>query len=57
MAQEAGITPREKDYSQWYLDVIEKGGLVDDSPVRGCKVLKPHGYAIWEGIQRELDGA
>ncbi|MCB9698256.1 MAG: proline--tRNA ligase [Alphaproteobacteria bacterium] len=56
MAQEAGITPREKDYSQWYLDVIEKGGLVDDSPVRGCKVLKPHGYAIWEGIQRELDG-
>ena len=56
MAQEAGITPRETDYSQWYLDVIEKGGLVDDSPVRGCKVLKPHGYAIWEGIQRELDG-
>ncbi len=55
MAQEGGITPRERDYSQWYLDVIEKGGLVDDSPVRGCKVLKPHGYAIWEAIQRDLD--
>jgi prolyl-tRNA synthetase len=55
MAQEQGITPRAKDYSQWYLDVIEKGQLVDDSPVRGCKVLRPHGYAIWENIQRDLD--
>jgi prolyl-tRNA synthetase len=55
MAQEQGITPRAKDYGQWYLDVIDKGQLVDDSPVRGCKVLKPHGYAIWEAIQRDLD--
>jgi prolyl-tRNA synthetase len=55
MAQEQGITPRAKDYGQWYLDVIEKGQLVDDSPVRGCKVLRPHGYAIWENIQRDLD--
>ncbi|MEQ1568337.1 MAG: proline--tRNA ligase [Myxococcota bacterium] len=56
MAEQQGITPRATDYSQWYLDVIERGSLVDDSPVRGCKVLRPHGYAIWEGIQRELDG-
>ncbi|MEQ1507197.1 MAG: proline--tRNA ligase [Myxococcota bacterium] len=55
MAQEQGITPRAVDYSQWYLDVIERGKLVDDSPVRGCKVLRPHGYGIWENIQRELD--
>jgi prolyl-tRNA synthetase len=53
---EQGITTRADDYSQWYLDVIDRGGLVDDSPVRGCKVLKPHGYAIWEAIQRDLDG-
>jgi len=49
------ITPRAADYNQWYLDVIDQGGLVDDSPVRGCKVLKPHGYGIWEEIQRDLD--
>ena len=47
MAQQ-GITPREKDYSQWYLDVIAAGELVDQSPVRGCMVIKPHGYGIWE---------
>lgn len=55
MADETSITPRATDYSQWYLDVIEQGNLLDDSPVRGCKVLKPHGYAIWEAIQRDLD--
>ncbi len=55
MAEEKGITPRATDYSQWYLDVIDGGDLLDDSPVRGCKVLKPHGYAIWEVIQRVLD--
>jgi prolyl-tRNA synthetase len=56
MAEEKGITPRATDYSAWYLDVIERGDLVAESPVRGCKVLKPHGYAIWEHIQRILDG-
>jgi prolyl-tRNA synthetase len=56
MAEAKGITPRETDYSAWYLDVIDAGGLVDESPVRGCKVLRPHGYAIWEAIQRDLDG-
>ena len=56
MAQEKAIATRSADYNKWYLDVIEVGGLVDESPVRGCKVIKPHGYAIWEAIQRDLDG-
>ncbi len=50
-----GITPRDQDYSQWYLDVIAAGDLTDSSPVRGCMVIRPHGYAIWEAIQRDLD--
>lgn len=49
------ITPRAEDYSQWYLDVIAASDLVDDAPVRGCKILKPSGFAIWESIQRLLD--
>ena len=55
MAQHRGITRRDQDYSAWYLDVIARGELVDDAPVRGCKVLKPHGFAIWEAIQSDLD--
>jgi prolyl-tRNA synthetase len=55
MAEEQGITSRSDDYSAWYLDVIREGRLVDDAPVRGCKVLRPHGFAIWEAIQRDLD--
>ncbi|MFU0799421.1 MAG: proline--tRNA ligase [Xylanivirga thermophila] len=51
----AHITPREEDFSQWYTDVIMKADLVDYSPVKGCMVIKPYGYAIWENIQRELD--
>lgn len=50
-----GITPRSQDYSQWYLDIVEKAELADYSAVRGCMVIRPHGYAIWELIQRELD--
>ncbi len=49
------ITPREKDYSQWYLDVINAAELADYAPVRGCMVIRPLGYALWEAIQRELD--
>ncbi len=55
MAHEKGITPRSEDYSAWYLDVIAHGDLLDDAPVRGCKVFKPHGFGIWEAIQRDLD--
>ncbi|MDQ3814220.1 MAG: proline--tRNA ligase [Armatimonadota bacterium] len=50
-----GITPRDQDYSQWYLDIVEQAGLADYSPVRGCMVIKPHGYAIWENIHKGLD--
>lgn len=49
------ITRRDKDYSQWYLDVIERADLAENSSVRGCMVIKPYGYAIWENIQKELD--
>jgi prolyl-tRNA synthetase len=49
------ITSRTKDYSQWYLDVIAAGDLADHSPVRGCMVIKPHGYGIWELIREQLD--
>ena len=49
------ITSREQDYSQWYNDLVIKGGLADYSAVRGCMVIKPYGYSIWEKIQRTLD--
>lgn len=50
-----GITPRSEDYSQWYLDVIDRADLAENSAVRGCMVIKPYGYAIWENIRNELD--
>src|SRR5579864_8547052 len=49
------ITKREADYSRWYLDVVQQAGLAENSDVRGCMVIKPHGYAIWERMQRVLD--
>src|SRR4029077_5389776 len=49
------ITSKEKDYSQWYNDLVIKGGLADYSAVRGCMVIRPYGYAIWEKIQSALD--
>ncbi len=49
------ITSRTKDYSQWYLDIVNRAELAENSDVRGCMVIKPHGYAIWEKIQRALD--
>ena len=54
-ADTASVTPRATDYAQWYLDVIKRADLAEHSPVRGCMVIKPHGYAIWEKMQRELD--
>ena len=53
MAKE--ITPRGENYSQWYLDIVKKAGLADNSAVRGCMVIKPYGYAIWEKIRDQLD--
>ena len=49
------ITTQEKDYSQWYLDVVEAADLAENSSVRGCMVIKPYGYALWENMQRVLD--
>ena len=49
------ITKRSADYSRWYQDVIAAAELAENSPVRGCMVIRPNGYAIWENIQRTLD--
>ncbi len=49
------LTPQSIDYSQWYLDLVIKAELAENSAVRGCMVIKPYGFAIWEKIQRQLD--
>ena len=49
------LTKKEKNYSQWYNDLVIKADLAENSAVRGCMVIKPYGYAIWEKIQSELD--
>jgi len=49
------ITPRSEDFSRWYLDVVRRAEMADYSPVKGCMVIRPYGYAIWEHIQRILD--
>jgi len=55
MAQAQRITPRAQDFSAWYNDVIMQAELADYSPVRGCMVIRPNGYGIWELMQRALD--
>ena len=55
MAQAQKITPRATDFSEWYNDVIMQAELADYSPVRGCMVIRPHGYRIWELMQGALD--
>ena len=49
------ITPRSKDFSRWYLDVVKRAELADYSPVKGCMIIRPYGYAIWELMQEALD--
>ena len=49
------ITSMSEDFAQWYTDVVIKAGLIDYTSVKGCMVIKPKGYAIWENIQKELD--
>lgn len=49
------LTPRSADYNQWYQDLVLKADLAENSAVRGCMVIKPYGYAIWEKMQRQLD--
>jgi len=56
MADEKALTPRATDFSAWYNEVIQRAELADYSPVRGCMVIRPNGYAIWEQMQRALDG-
>ena len=49
------ITSRKEDYSQWYNDIVQEADLAESSGVRGCMVIKPYGFAIWERMQAELD--
>ena len=49
------MTKRADNYSQWYNDLVVKADLAEQSAVRGCMVIKPYGYAIWEKMQRVLD--
>ncbi|MDR1719289.1 MAG: proline--tRNA ligase [Dysgonamonadaceae bacterium] len=49
------LTPRSENYSQWYNDLVIKADLAENAAVRGCMVIKPYGYAIWEKIQQQLD--
>lgn len=53
MAKE--ITDRSEDYSQWYIDIVKKANLADNSAVRGCMVIKPYGFGIWENMRDQLD--
>jgi prolyl-tRNA synthetase len=49
------ITNRDQDYSQWYLDIVKEAKLADHSPVRGCMVIRPNGFALWENMKTALD--
>ena len=55
MADERKLTPRSEDFAGWYNEVVLKAELADYSPVRGCMVIRPYGYAVWELMQRALD--
>jgi prolyl-tRNA synthetase len=50
-----GLTKREENYSEWYNEIVEKADLAESSGVRGCMVIKPYGFAIWEKMQAQLD--
>src|SRR5687767_7287337 len=49
------LADRQKDFPQWYIDAVMRAELAEDAPVRGCMVIRPYGYAIWENIQADLD--
>src|SRR5512140_2741889 len=55
MAESKAITPRAEDFSAWYNDLIMRAELADYSPVRGCMIIRPNGYGIWERMQQQLD--
>lgn len=50
------VTRRDEDYSRWYLDIVDRAKLAEDSGVRGCMIIRPEGFAIWEKMQQTLDG-
>ena len=50
------ITSMDEDFAQWYTDIVKKADLIDYSSVKGCMIIRPYGYAIWENIQKILDG-
>ena len=54
-ADELKITRREEDYSRWYLDIVDRAKLAEESGVRGCMIIRPEGFAIWEKMQQTLD--
>ncbi len=56
MTKDRRLTSQSEDFAAWYTEVVQAAGLVDYSPVRGCMVIKPYGYAIWELMQSALDG-
>ena len=49
------LTDQEDDFDRWYVEVVQKAGLADDAPVRGCKVIRPYGYGLWERMVACLD--
>ena len=50
------ITPMEEDFAQWYTDIVKKAELIEYTSVKGCLVIRPYAYAVWENIQKILDG-
>lgn len=50
-----GVTPRSEDYSKWYNEIVQRADLADYAPVRGCMIIKPYGYELWEGVKGGLD--
>ena len=54
-AKTAIVPTREQNYPEWYQQVVRAADLAENSPVRGCMVIKPWGYALWEGVQKHLD--
>ena len=55
MSKEVKLSKRSEDYSKWYNDIVEHADLAEHSAVRGCMVIKPYGYSIWEKMQSVLD--
>ena len=49
------IVPRSEDYAKWYTQVIRQAEMADYAPVRGCMVVRPYGYALWENVKEQLD--